>query len=344
MTPTLRVRWLGSVPYARRARAAARAVRGRAGPATTARRLAAAARAPARLHARACGPTSATCSSTRPTVGAELVRTDRGGDVTYHGPGQLVGYPILTVPGKRGGGMADTVAYVRGVEQLVIDVLADLGLPDVGRLAGYPGRVGRARRRPSPARSPPSACGSRRGRSMHGFALNVEPDMTFFGHIVPCGIADKARHVAGRRGRRRHDARGRRRGRRPGRRALGRGAWSARRGGATARDVACATRTRATWPPFSPSDRSSAAAAVGPVAGAHRHDGPATVRLAEAGVSQGLSIGERKPTWLRAPARMGPRLPRSSSARCATSTWSPCARRPAAPTSSSAGPTAPPRS
>ena len=61
-------------------------------------------------------------------VGAELVHTDRGGDITYHGPGQLVGYPILTVPGKRGGGMADTVAYVRSVEQLLIDVLADLGL------------------------------------------------------------------------------------------------------------------------------------------------------------------------------------------------------------------------
>src|SRR5690606_23754591 len=72
-------------------------------------------------------------------VGAELVRTDRGGDVTYHGPGQLVGYPILTVPGKRGGGMADTRAYVCAVEGLVLDVLRDVGLTDVGRLEGYPG-------------------------------------------------------------------------------------------------------------------------------------------------------------------------------------------------------------
>src|SRR5213076_1819811 len=70
------------------------------------------------------------------SVGAELVRADRGGDVTYHGPGQLVGYPILTVsarvgPSGRGSGkhrMADTVAYVRAVEQLVIDALAYLGL------------------------------------------------------------------------------------------------------------------------------------------------------------------------------------------------------------------------
>src|SRR5690349_11541315 len=65
-------------------------------------------------------------------VGAELVRTDRGGDVTYHGPGQLVGYPILTIPGKRGGGLVETTAYVCSVEQLVMDVLADLGLDDVG--------------------------------------------------------------------------------------------------------------------------------------------------------------------------------------------------------------------
>ena len=70
---------------------------------------------------------------------APVVETNRGGQATYHGPGQLVGYPVLWVPGKRGGGMADTVAYVRSVEQLVIDALGDLGLPDVGRLPDYPG-------------------------------------------------------------------------------------------------------------------------------------------------------------------------------------------------------------
>src|SRR3954469_10929582 len=119
-------------------------------------------------------------------VGAELVRADRGGDVTFHGPGQLVGYPILTVPGKRGGGMADTVAYVRSVEQLVIDTLADLGLPGATRLDGYPGVWIEDRKI--------CAIGVRvsRGRTMHGFALNVDPDMAMFGHIVPCGIADKA--------------------------------------------------------------------------------------------------------------------------------------------------------
>src|SRR5882672_3274152 len=72
-------------------------------------------------------------------VGADLVRSDRGGDVTYHGPGQLVGYPILGVAGKRGGGMADTAAYVHRVEQVVIDALGDLGLPGAARLPGFPG-------------------------------------------------------------------------------------------------------------------------------------------------------------------------------------------------------------
>ncbi len=126
-------------------------------------------------------------------VGADLVRTDRGGDVTYHGPGQLVGYPIVSLPAKRGNGrhgMADTVAYVRSVEQLLIDALADVGVPNAGRLREYPGVW------IDPDSDDPrkiAAIGVRltRGRSMHGFALNVTPDMRYWGHIVPCGIPDK---------------------------------------------------------------------------------------------------------------------------------------------------------
>jgi len=124
------------------------------------------------------------------SVGAELVRADRGGDVTYHGPGQLVGYPIRTVPGKRGGGMADTVAYVRSVEQLVIDAITELGLPDVGRLDEHPG-VWVEPGGDHPRKIAAIGVKLTRGRSMHGFALNVDPDMAMFGHIVPCGIADK---------------------------------------------------------------------------------------------------------------------------------------------------------
>jgi lipoic acid synthetase len=116
------------------------------------------------------------------SVGAELVKTDRGGDVTYHGPGQLVGYPIVSWNGR-------VPDYVHLVEQRVIDALADLGLPGATRLDGYPGVwVDRAG-------GPKKICavGVRisRGRTMHGFALNVDPDMSMFGHIVPCGIADK---------------------------------------------------------------------------------------------------------------------------------------------------------
>ena len=119
-------------------------------------------------------------------LGGTVVETDRGGEVTYHGPGQLVGYPILTVPGRRGGGMADTAAYVSGVEQLLIEVLSDLGLA-AGRLDRHTGVwVDPAGVRPRKI----AAIGVRlsRARSMHGFALNVDPDLAWFARIVPCGI------------------------------------------------------------------------------------------------------------------------------------------------------------
>ena len=118
-------------------------------------------------------------------VGAERVDTDRGGDVTYHGPGQLVGYPILDVaPGS------DAVpSHVHGVEQVVIDALADLGVR-AGRLAGYPG-VWVDPDGPAPRKIAAIGIRVSRGRSMHGFALNVDPDMEMFTHIVPCGISDR---------------------------------------------------------------------------------------------------------------------------------------------------------
>ena len=123
------------------------------------------------------------------TLGAELIETDRGGDVTYHGPGQLVGYPILTVRGVRGGGMADTAAYVAGVEQLLIDVLADLGLAAgrVDRLTG----VWLDPQGPRPRKVAAIGVRLSRMRTMHGFALNVDPDLGWFDRIVPCGISDK---------------------------------------------------------------------------------------------------------------------------------------------------------
>ncbi|HEX8769340.1 MAG TPA: lipoyl(octanoyl) transferase LipB, partial [Acidimicrobiales bacterium] len=120
------------------------------------------------------------------SVGAELVTTNRGGDVTYHGPGQLVGYPILTMPDGPGA----TPAYVHSVEQLVIDACADLGLSGAGRLDGYPG-VWVDVHTPTPRKLCAIGVRRTRGRTMHGFALNVDPDMSFFDNIVPCGIRDK---------------------------------------------------------------------------------------------------------------------------------------------------------
>jgi lipoic acid synthetase len=183
---TLRLRWLGRVPY-REAWALQRALYERS--------------ADDHLlllehpHVYTLGVRADMRHVLRPPaeVGADLVRTDRGGDVTYHGPGQLTGYPILSLPPKGGGtktGMADTVAYVRSVEQLIIDSLADLGLPNAGRLRDYPGVW------VDPDGDDPrkvAAIGVRlnRGRTMHGFALNVAPDMRYWGYIVPCGIPDK---------------------------------------------------------------------------------------------------------------------------------------------------------
>lgn len=116
-------------------------------------------------------------------LGADLVDVDRGGDITYHGPGQLVGYPILNVA-MRPRVIPD---YVHRVEQLVIDALCSLGLTNVGRIAEYPG-VWVDPQGPRPRKICSIGVRVSRGRTMHGFALNVDPELSMFGHIVPCGI------------------------------------------------------------------------------------------------------------------------------------------------------------
>jgi lipoyl synthase len=120
------------------------------------------------------------------SVGAELLWVDRGGEITYHGPGQVVGYPVLSVPSAH----SATPRYVHELEQLVIDALDLLGLRGAGRLPGCPGVwVGLDGPRPRKI----CAIGARhsRRRTMHGFALNVGTDLSMFGHIVPCGMTDK---------------------------------------------------------------------------------------------------------------------------------------------------------
>lgn len=111
--------------------------------------------------------------------GIEVHRTDRGGRVTYHGPGQLVGYPILDLgPG------GDLVGYVRALERALIATAADFGA-GAGTVAGLTGVwVGDAKL---------GAIGVHvsRGITTHGFALNVTTDLGAFNGIVPCGIVDK---------------------------------------------------------------------------------------------------------------------------------------------------------
>jgi lipoyl(octanoyl) transferase len=111
--------------------------------------------------------------------GIEVVEVDRGGDVTYHGPGQLVGYPILRLEGT------PVVDYVRALEELLIHTLATYGITGV-RSPGYTGVwVGDEK---------VAAIGVRvaaGGVTSHGFALNVTSDLGDFGGIVPCGITDR---------------------------------------------------------------------------------------------------------------------------------------------------------
>ena len=225
-------------------------------------------------------------------VGAEVAYTDRGGDVTYHGPGQLVGYPIMTVAGKRGGGMADTVAYVRSVEQLVIDSLGDLGLPNCGRLDDYPG-VWVDPDRDNPRKIAAIGVRLSRTRSMHGFALNVDCDLGWFDRIVPCGIPDKAVTSLAAEGR-----------------------W------ATMREVVDAVAARAAdrWGAEGV-DRADVAWRQRPedLSPFSRGMGPGDVpgrpvrlqsRMDEAGLSEGLAINGRKPQWMRVPLRTGPEFRR----------------------------------
>jgi len=110
-------------------------------------------------------------------AGIEFHRTDRGGDVTYHGPGQIVGYPIFDLrEWKR-----DVIAYVRGIEQVIIDALASFGIsahrdPGATGVWTSEGKV--------------AAIGVHISRwvTSHGFALNVDTDLNYFRYIVPCGL------------------------------------------------------------------------------------------------------------------------------------------------------------
>ena len=111
--------------------------------------------------------------------GIPIYETDRGGQVTYHGPGQLVGYPVVNL--RDWGG---PLHYVRTLEQIILKTLSDFGV-DAGTVEGLTGVwVGDAKI---------AAIGVKisRGVAYHGFAINVNTDLSYFDHIVPCGIDDR---------------------------------------------------------------------------------------------------------------------------------------------------------
>jgi lipoyl(octanoyl) transferase len=120
----------------------------------------------------------------RPSDGTPVIDVDRGGKITWHGPGQLVGYPIVTLPDP-----IDVVAYVRRMEGVLIDVCAEFGVAAT-RVDGRSGAWV-----PADDRGPDRKIGAigirvARGVTLHGFALNCNPDMSFFDKFVPCGITD----------------------------------------------------------------------------------------------------------------------------------------------------------
>lgn len=225
------------------------------------------------------------------TVGAELVAVNRGGDVTYHGPGQLVGYPIVDLPSALGAS-----DHVCAIQRLIVGVLGDLGLADVGCLPEYPGVwVGVS----SPTPRKICAIGVRLGhgrngggRTMHGFALNVHTDLTYMReYIVPCGIGH-----------------------------LPVTSLAAEGVEVSMADVvdAVARRAESTWglverqdmawkhtpDDLSPFSRGDGAGEVVRDAEAHGVTRSAR-RLEQAGVEGGLSISTRKPEWLRPRVSLG---------------------------------------
>lgn len=120
-----------------------------------------------------------------PTDGTPVVDVDRGGRITWHGPGQLVGYPIVALAEP-----LDVVDFVRRLEEALIAVVHGLGVTAAGRIGGRSGVW-----LPADARGPERKLGAigvrvQGGVTLHGFSLNCDPDLTAFDRIVPCGIAD----------------------------------------------------------------------------------------------------------------------------------------------------------
>jgi len=226
------------------------------------------------------------------SVDAELVGVKRGGDVTYHGPGQLVGYPIVNVPNSLGAG-----DHVRTIQALIVGTLQELGVADVGCLSEYPG-VWVGISGPNPRKICAIGVRLAHSRTMHGFALNVRTDMRYMrDYIVPCGIGDKpvtSLHEEG------VDV------------DLAAVADIVARRAAASWGDGTIERQDVAWKQR-PDDLSPFSRGEGPgvaVRKAADHGLPATgqraaARLEQAGVTDGLAIGTRKPEWLRPKVQIG---------------------------------------
>ena len=119
--------------------------------------------------------------------GAKYYKINRGGDITYHGKGQLVGYPILDLENF----FTDIHRYMRLMEEAVIHTCADFGI-EAGRIEGLTGVWIDHVVRKNPRKICAMGVKASRWVTMHGFALNVNTDLSYFKHIIPCGIDDKA--------------------------------------------------------------------------------------------------------------------------------------------------------
>ncbi|WP_109616418.1 lipoyl(octanoyl) transferase LipB [Sediminitomix flava] len=117
----------------------------------------------------------------------EFFKINRGGDITYHGPGQIVGYPILDLDNF----FTDIHKYLRLLEEAIIMTLADYGI-EAGRIDGLTGVWIDHIEQKRPRKICAMGVKASRWVTMHGFAFNINADLSYFGHIVPCGISDKA--------------------------------------------------------------------------------------------------------------------------------------------------------
>ena len=120
-------------------------------------------------------------------LGATYYHINRGGDITYHGPGQVVVYPVLDLENF----FTDIHKYMRLLEEAIIRTLAEYRI-DAGRIAGLTGVWLDYEKQQNPRKICAMGVKTSRWATMHGLALNVNTDLSYFSHIVPCGIADKA--------------------------------------------------------------------------------------------------------------------------------------------------------